>query len=358
MFDDNQFETNDDTGPGQREIRTLLARPTELVVELLRRRHIVKLPKSITKDNLRSKLNTFIRGHVLEPADLANILEELQGWGHQQVYLLRFRGNESERRNWSRDWSDEESVRSRFGNAKLSDIFNNARQVDPKDSPTLTKAEYCPDSGTVRLLWAERILTRVREDAEDEAPPPFELSTDGTSVERIVYLAFRETEERDVSSVELDFDNGIATILIRKVSDRNYREIRNQMIEDIEDLLAIDEFFEPVLLRKLMENLFLVQKLNTRRIRFQSPHNRGTAELASGTQEDLYEDQKLQEVASSLAEDSDATSVSLRWPLSRQRHLGIFVFARYGNDQRIGIDSQALEADVRHVLQEIRRYST
>ncbi len=53
LFDDSQFKTIDDDPPGDRHIRDLLARPTELVVELLHRCHDINLPKSISKDRLK-----------------------------------------------------------------------------------------------------------------------------------------------------------------------------------------------------------------------------------------------------------------------------------------------------------------
>ncbi len=358
MFDDSQFETNDGDLPGDRQIRALLARPTELVVELLNRRHNIRLPKSITKDKLRNKLNVFVRGNALQPTDLAKMLFELRGWGHQQVYLFQFRGKYPVKVNWSKQWSDEQWVRKRFDVAKLSDIFNKDRDVEPGDSPELTKAVYCPDTGKLRFLWSERILTRVREEAEDDTPPPFELSDDGASLERLVYLAFRETEERDISSVELDIINRTATFLIRKVSGRNYQEIRDKLIEDLKELLDIDEFFESVQLRKLMSNLNLVQNINQRRKIYRSSHSRGTVEIASGSQDDLFADAVLQQVAESLDEDADATGATLQWPIPNRKDLGLYVFARYEIDQRIGIDSQVLESDIRYVLQEIRRYST
>ena len=207
-------------------------------------------------------------------------------------------------------------------------------------------------------MWAERTCTLTRiEDAADELPP-FEPSPDGTSRERIVRLTFRETEAREVSSLELDIDNGTATFLIRKVTDRNYRQLRDNMISDLEELIQIEDLFEPVPLRKLMERLYLVEDLNQRWKRYQSSYGRGTATIASGSQEDLFKDTVLRQVAESLEEGADATGVSLAWPVPNRKHLGLFVYARFEGDQRIGIEALALEADVRHALQEVRRYST
>ena len=219
LFDDSQFETNDGDLPGERHIRALLACPTELVVELLFRCHNIRLPKSISKDRLRKKLNDFVRGNVLRLTDLEEMLRESRRWGHQQVYLLQFRGSDTEMRDWSKQWSDEQWARKRFKAANLSDIFNNERYVEPSDSPKLFKFEHCLDEGMLRFLWVERTYTLTRiEDAADELPT-FEPSVDGTSRERIVRLTFRETEARVVSSLELDIANGTATFLIRKLTD-------------------------------------------------------------------------------------------------------------------------------------------
>lgn len=358
LFDDSQFEINDSDSPGDRHIQALLERPTELVVELLCYRHEIKLPKSISKDRLRKKLNDFVRGEVLSLTDLEEILRESRRWGHQQVYLLQFRGSVTEMRDWSKQWSDEQWVQTRFEVANLSDIYNNDRCVEPSESPKLFKFEHCHDEGMLRFLWAERTytLTRIEDDADELRP--FEPSPDGTSRERTVRLTFRETEAREVSSLELDIDNGTATFLIRKVTDRNYRQVRDNMISDLEELIQIEDLFEPAPLRKLMDRLYLVEDLNQRRKRYQSSSGRGTATLASGSQEDLFMDTGLKQVAASLEEIADATGVSLAWPVPYRGHLGLVVYARFEGDQRIGIEALALESDVRHALQEVRKYST
>ena len=358
LFDDSHFITIDDDPRGDRHIRDLLARPTELVVELLHRYRDIELPKSISKDRLRKKLNDFVRGNVLRLTDLEEMLRESRRWGHQQVYLLQFRGSDTEMRDWSKQWSDEQWARKRFKAANLSDIFNNERIVEPSDSPKLFKFEHCLDEGMLRLLWVERTSTLTRiEDAGDELPT-FEPSVDGTSRERIVRLTFRETEAREVSSLELVIAKGTATFLIRKLTGRNYRQVRDSMISDLEEVLRIEDLFEPVPLRKLMQRIHLVADMNQRWKKYQSASGRGTATLASGSQDDLFEDTVLKEIAASLEEGADATGVSLAWPVQYRGHLGLVVYARFEGDQRIGIEALALEADVRHALQEVRIYST
>ena len=356
MFDDSEFEESEGDSPGERHIRALLARTTEPVAELLRRRHGSNLPKRPTKDRLRTELLKLLRSEILGPADLANILHALRGWGHQQVYLLQLRGSDRDKDEWSTQWSDEEWVRARFGMANLSDIFNKERNVEHSELPELFKAEYCGDS-RIRFLWTERIISLVREESEDATPPPFEPSNDGAGMERIVHLAFRETEEQEVSSLELDIKNGTVTILIRKVSDRNYRDTRGIMIAHLKELLDIDKFFSPVPLRTLMQNLYLVRDINHRRKTFRSSHTGGRIAITSGTQKDLHDDNVLQQVASSLDDSADPTDTSLAWPIPERDPLGLYVYARYESDQRIGIAAQAVESDIRHVLQEIRKYS-
>ena len=108
MFGDSQFETDNGSLPGEHQIRALLARATGPVAELLRDRHGLDLPKRPDKDRLRTELLKLLRGEILSPADLAGILHELRGWGHQQVYLLQFRDNDRDRDDWSTQWSDEE----------------------------------------------------------------------------------------------------------------------------------------------------------------------------------------------------------------------------------------------------------
>ena len=335
-----------------RSLFSLLSRKTELVLEVLDE-HGITLPRRISKPDLRYEVEKLLRSGVLQARDIASLLERLQGWGKQQIYLYVDTLDESSRKSWlNEDW-----VRSRFKQAGLIDIFNDELQVEASNEPVLFGATYLQTDGILRVKWAEFVGGLDRKQSLDKKDA-YVLSDDGTALERIIYHAYLETYATDVSTFEWDIRRGIATFMIRKVSDRFYMEIRDNMGAELSGVTSIGEDFQPVELRKLLANLDLIENVNRRRLKFRTTHDRGTITIASGNQKDVFEDRVLQRAHESFVRDADRLGGFIDWPLPDDRSIGLYIYTREKEDQRIGIDAQAQEEDIRSVLQDIRRYSS
>ena len=339
-------------------LSSLFQRNKELIIKLVNNREIedVQFPKSISKTDLRDQLEDLLEKGILLDSDIASIVEQLQGWGHQQIYLYRVNIDETELPRWLGG----EYVESRFKVANLLDIFNRARPVDSADELSLFECKYSQHDGHMRFKWAE-VVGALDRRAEDDIKKPFTLNEDGTRIERMVYHAFLESYAQDISTFEWDIQEKIAVFMIRKQSNRSYKDVRDQMIEDLKHLLPIEpkmRKFVPLELRKLLRNLDDNEEIHKRRLRFESTHNRGKITLSSGDIQDIFADEILLQAYNSFVADADRLGGSVSWPLEGRKPIGVYIQARDQDDQRIGIAAQALEEDIRSVLQGIKRNST
>ena len=134
-------------------LSSLFQRNKELIIKLVNNREIedVQFPKSISKTDLRDQLEDLLEKGILLDSDIASIVEQLQGWGHQQIYLYRVNIDETELPRWLGG----EYVESRFKVANLLDIFNRARPVDSADELSLFECKYSQHDGHMRFKWAE-----------------------------------------------------------------------------------------------------------------------------------------------------------------------------------------------------------
>ena len=141
-----------------------------------------------------------------------------------------------------------------------------------------------------------------------------------------------------------------AVFMIRKQSNRSYKDVRDGMIDDLKQLLPIKRStrkFVPLELRKLLRNLDDIEEINKRRLRFQSTHNRGKITLSSGNIQDIFADEILLQAYKSFVADADRLGGSVSWPVEGRKPIGVYIQARDQNDQRIGIAAQALEEEIR-----------
>ena len=350
--DDAQF--SDENG----NLQSLIGRNKDLILKLLNKRLSDEdaVKQSISKTDLLSHIDELLQSGTIRPNDIAAIVDELQGWGHQQVFLYEAKFNDGDLERWL----NPSYVETRFKEAGLLDIFNCARPLTHTKELNLFESRFSEQDGRMRFKWAEVVGTLARK-AEDDIKKPFVLNDDATRYERMVYHAYLESYAKDVSTFEWDIPDKNAVFLIRKKTNRSYKDVRDGMISDLAKLLPIKperNKFAPVELRTLLRNLDDIEEVNKRRLRFESTHNKGKITLSSGDIHDIFNDNTLRQAYESFVADADRLGGSVSWPVEGRRPLGVYIQARDKDDQRIGITAQALEEEIRSVLRDIKRYST
>ena len=351
----NPINSSDQFPSEERNLLSLFSRKKDLILTLVNRRlsDDDNIRKSISKPDLQNLVEELLTKGTLQSSDIAAIVTELQGWGRQQIYLYRVTTDESEVRNWL----DLEWVKARFEQKGLKDIFNCARPIDSFEDLTLFETDYSQHNGRIRFKWAEEIGTLERR-PEDDIKKPFALSDDGTSYERMVYHAYLESYATDISTFEWDICNKDAMFMIRKQSNRSYKDVRDGMIADLANVVPIKHRFEQVELRKLLRNLDGIEEVNKRRLRYKSTHSGATITVSSGNQQDVFDDAVIQQAHRNFVSDTDRLGGTVGWPVNGRKDIGVYIYAREKHDQRIGIGAQELEDDIRTVLRDIKRYST
>ena len=321
-IDDEQF--SDDGG----NLRSLIGRNKNLILTLLNKRlsEADTVKKSISKADLISHIDDLLQDGTIGPADIAAIVDALQGWGHQQIYLYEAMCDDSDLERWL----NTEYVETRFEEAGLLDIFNCARPLTNTEELNLFESDFSEQDGRMRFKWAEVVGTLARK-AEDDIKKCFMLNNDGTRFERMVYHAYLESYEKDISTFEWDIHQKHAVFFIRKKTNRSYRDVRDGMILDLAKVLPIkpeQNRFVPVQLRTLLSNLDDIEEVNKRRLRFQSTHNNGKITLSSGDMQDVFNDATFRQAYESFVADADRLGGSVSWPVEGRKPIGVYIQAR------------------------------
>lgn len=332
-------------------LNLLFSYKRELIVEHIRRRDI-RISRSISVAELRTRIEELLDSQELSVSDLAQILNHIEGWGRQQIYLYQCRGGQ----HLKAQWMDPVWVENHFQQLNKSEIYNNTRPIVLPDSPTLVSVEHNTDRHRIRFIWVEK-RTRLERDAESDPPPArFRIGED-SSLERIIYQAYREITVRGIILFDWDIENDEAMVMIHKLTGTDYAQVRNTRLSELEEILPIQDFrLLPV--SSIVTRLQHSDEVVRRELTFQTLNNEGKLSVSSGNQDDVFADQVLEQARTQIIDSVTGLSGSLRWKTENNKQIALELYGKVADDQRIGIAAQELEEDIRYVLRRIRTYCT
>lgn len=332
-------------------LRFLLSHKNELVVNQLRRRNPkTKILWGLTQANLRIRVEELLDTGEISLNDIVAILNKLEGWGQQQIYLYRFNDSETLRNQWfNKDW------RQHFEENNMADIFNAIRPLAAPNELTLITAEYPQDRESIRFIWAQNRSETAREESKDPDPGAWGDNT-GSMLERIILRAYRETMIRDVTTFEWNIKSGEAMLMIRKLSGRKYKAVRDRIESELADIIPIIDF-ERLRTSKLIDNLDNIRDVKRPRMEYRSLYNPDDiVSFRSGRRQDIYLNPTIVSMRQGHKDDFNGYGGFSQWKIGNSKYIGVDLYAKKQDDHRIGIRSEELEKDVRHVLQRIRPY--
>ena len=354
MPEPNATSMPDQYPPEDRDILlgTLFKNKKELIARQFQNRGIPLSARS-TKRAMRLAVESHLSRGKLDLNDIHSMLIGLEGWGHQQIYMYKYSGGETIQRKWL----DEEAVACKIHEHGLRDFYNVSRSITAPLDTRLYTITYNPDLGRIRFVWVERRTVVERDESRDMLHSEFEANEDSTAHERIIYRAYRETLTRDISSFEWDIRRGIAMIMIRKLSGTKYPVERDRILVDLEDILPILDFY-PYSISRLVNKIRLArdEKIVIRAAEVQSMDNGAIIRLASSNQDDVRDDAVVEETGSRISTQVNGRACNFLVELRRNKKIRFELYAKKSDDQRIGIDSQELEDDIRNALQIIGTY--
>ena len=347
-------------------LRLLFNHKRELIIEGVRERgHNIRRSLSVT--DLRAEIEAALDTGQLNLGDLAQILNRLEGWGNQQVYLYEFTGGEAVQEDWlSQTW-----VEQRFRQLNRLSLLNTTRPIVLPERATLVGVGYFRDRVSnqqhIRFVWVEKRISTERASEYDVAAqqlvtPGMLPLNDGAAVERIVFQAFREITVRGIIAFDWNIESNAALLTIYKFTGAIYKNIRDERLTELNRFLPT-RYFRSVPVTSVVTQIRNSTEAIRRELAFQSLNNEGRLAISSGNDDDLFDDATLNQAHAGVATQLTGLSGSLRWKLptwapNHRHEMGIEIYGRYADDQRIGIAAQHTEEDVRHVLQRIRTYCT
>lgn len=354
MSEINTSKVLEDYPPEDRNILlgTLFNHKKELIARQFQDRGI-RLSHRSPKQRMRLAVEAYLDMGRLNLTHLHSMLVGLEGWGHQQIYLYKFTGGKT----LQNTWLDPATVAGKLDEHGLRAFYNVSRSITDSSNSRLYTISHDPDLGRIRFVWVERRTEAQRDESRDMIRSEFEPNEDSTAYERIIYRAYRETLTRDISSFEWDITRGIAMIMIRKLSGTKYLVERDRILADLEYILPILDF-TPHSISSLVKNIRSAQddRLEIRAAEWQSMHNGAKIAIASGNQDDVRDDAVAADTGARISGQVNGRGCTVRVKLKSNKKIRFSVFAKKSDDQRIGIDSQQHEDDIRYALQVIESY--
>jgi hypothetical protein len=320
----------------------LFAKTKDPISEFLQ---TLELPFSGSKEVLRERVVTAVRDGVTTQAEIVDLLNRIEGWGNQHVYLYQ---TSTEQR---RPWRTEVRARQRLARIEAADLMNERLPIVLPDEPTLVSVEWSAER--VRFVWVEkRAFTKRREDldhVEGQLDDPAEPGT-------IIFKAFEGKVQRAVTTFDWNLVNGNAALLIHQLqTGENYVDIRNEYEAAIDDAVGV-RGFQRIRISRAIQRLVESEETRNRQVE-EATEIGGQARLTSGGRaDDITDDPGLVGARNGLG-NAVPVMGNFYW-LEAEPNLEREVRTKlYASDQRVGIFKQCTETEVRHVLSRIRHFA-
>jgi hypothetical protein len=310
----------------------LLAHKKAFTQELLRHRG---LPFSGTREKLRARLEGYLSDGRLEAADLVQLLNEIEGWGNQHIYLYKGSSKLVE------PWLEEDSARGHLADLGLADLFNRQRPLVLPEETTLSSIEWTPERA--RFVWVEK---RQWEERASEAD---------IEEEEMVWRAYCINVSRGLIAFDWDLVSGHAMLMIQRLPrGTEYDIIRDRFEKELEPVVGLSQF-EWVRVSRAIQRIEASGEVRRRQLAYQTRRGGKVTFTSAGRLRDTSTDPDLQKAGQALSGTAGLLGNFYWLPVEgkpgRELHTKL-----YASDQRIGIFGEQQERDVRYVLSRIRHY--
>jgi len=311
----------------------LLSHRMAFIQEFLRTRG---LPFSGTKEKLRRRLEGYLSDGRLDATDLVRLLNEIEGWGNQHIYMYKATDRLIE------PWLEEDSARQRLVNLGLADLFNRQRPLVLPEETTLSSIEWAPER--VRFVWIEKRQWEERVSEED------------IEEEGMVWRAYRINVSRGLIAFDWDLVSGHAMLMIQRLpKGTKYHHIRDRFEKELEPIVCLSQF-ERMRVSRAIQHIEASGEVRRRQLAYQTRQGGKATLTSAGQLRDTFADPDLERAGQALKGETVGLLGNFYW-LPVQGKLGRELHSKlYASDQRVGIFGEHQERDVRYVLSRIRYY--
>jgi hypothetical protein len=289
-----------------------------------------------TKEKLRARFEEYLVDRRVPADDLVQLLNEIEGWGNQHLYLYRAPDRLLE------PWWEEASARERLADLGLESLFGRQRPLVLPDQATLASIEWAPDRA--RFVWVEKRQWTERASEQD------------IEQDDMVWQAYRRKVTRGLVAFDWDLVSGDAMLMIQRLpAGRTYRPVRDRYEAELAQIVGLDHF-QRVRVGPAIHPIERSDEVRRRQLTYRTLRG-GEAALTSANQwTDAYADPILNRAGQALQDDTAGLRGNFYW-LPVAGKLGGEVHTKiYGSDERIGIFGEHREGDVRYVISRIRHH--
>ncbi len=294
-----------------------------------------------TKEVLRGRFGKYLDDGRVSGAELVALLDNIEGWGNQHIYLYKSPDQPIE------SWRTERLATEHLSALGLIDLFNRRRPLVLPEETTLSSIEWAPEG--LRFVWVEKRQWEERvseEDIEDIERP------------NMVWKAYRLNTTRGLITFNWDLVSGHAMLMIQRLpSGTKYDHVRDRFEEELVSIVGLNQF-QRVRVSRAIQHIERSGEARRRQLAYETRRG-GKASFTSASRSvDTYADPDLERAGQALGGETAGLLGNFYWHpvpgiLEREFHSKL-----YASDQRVGIFGERREREVRYVISRIRHYSS
>lgn len=308
-------------------------------------------PVSGTKEQLRERVTGYLADGTVAGWQLVDLLDAIEGWGNQHVYLLRAKENAPV----LTQWADEQAVRGILRHHKLDHLFNQRRRLVMPELRQLVSIDW--SVRRVRFVWVEGRVWRERRpdlDRREEPPRVAEADAPAPSSRLLVFDAYEVYRGRGIIAFELDLVSGIGSLFIQRLpSGNDYAAVRETIVEELQPVIDVRSL-DPVRVGRSIVRLESVDGVRRRQIEHTTERGSRIQYVSAERDADAFADPALEHARKGAGSKVVGRMGNFYWRLSEDQpevHVKI-----YAPDNRVGFFGECAESQVRHVLRLIRQH--
>jgi len=292
------------------------------------------LKVSGSKDDLRNRIRQAIADGSIVASGLVNLLDTIEGWGNQHIYLYQAPDGET------KIWKSEARVRKRLQKIGQEELLNRRRPLVLPDEPTLSAVEWTKDR--VRFIWVEKREWELRRGDLD-------LAVDGNGIH---FKAYEHKVARGITSFDWNLATGEAALMIQRLpSGERYDEIRQRYEETIEDAVHVSNFIRRDV-RKAIHKIEESKEASKRQVAIETQRGGRASFTSQSRKADVFADPDLKKSRKAMGKTASVLG-NFYWleaapHLERRLHVKL-----YATDQRMALFGECTEAEVKYVLSRV-----
>jgi hypothetical protein len=288
-----------------------------------------------TRQKLRERIEGYLDDGSVRPEDLVELLDRIEGWGNQHIYLYKASDELISR------WNSEAKARAILKARGKEHLFNHRRPLVLPANPQLCTVVWAPDG--VRFVWVEKRVWRERDPDEDFQRDDVE------------FTANRVRRARGIIAFDWDLASGHAALLIQRLPTGNdYGAARRRFEAELEPLVKISKF-DGLYISSAINALEKSGEVRHRQLEHATELGAKISFVSRSRGACALSDPSLKKARDAVGDKLAGRHGNYYWPMpgDEKRELHVKLYAK---DQRLGIFGECSEQEVRHVLRCVRGY--